>query len=85
MRDGHPKCGKNFCVLLCVTGLPQEALENLKARAANKDDRLSRAIIIDPASASQFFERFGLSTIVEASKLPLESSKAAAKMTGDTL
>jgi hypothetical protein len=85
MRDGHPKCGKNFCVLLCVTGISQEALDNLKTRAANKDDRLSRAIIIDPASASQFFERFGLSIIVEASKLSPVSSKAAAKMTKNTM
>jgi hypothetical protein len=51
-----------------LRGLPREALETIKARAANKDDRLSRAIIVDPASPSQFFERFGLSVIVEASK-----------------
>jgi hypothetical protein len=54
-------------VLLCVTGLPQEMLEKIKARAANKDDRLSRAIIVDPTSASQFFERFGLSIVMEES------------------
>jgi hypothetical protein len=85
MRGGAPMGDKQFCVLLCVTGLPQEALEEIKARAANKDDRLSRAIIIDPASASQFFERFGLSIVVEASKLSLESSKAAANVTEDAL
>jgi hypothetical protein len=64
---GHAKGGK-FRVLLCVTGLSQEARESIKKRAANKKDRLSRAIIVDPASASQFFERFGLWTFVEALK-----------------
>jgi hypothetical protein len=64
---GHTE-GDKFRVLLCVTGLSQEALESIKLRAANKDDRLSRAIIIDSTSASQFFERFGLRTFVEAMK-----------------
>jgi hypothetical protein len=64
---GHKKRGK-FRVLLCVAGLPQEALESVKRRAANKKDRLSRSIIIDPASAPQFFERFGLWTFLEALK-----------------
>jgi hypothetical protein len=58
----------NFRVLLCVNGLSQEALDTIKKRAANKDDCLSRAIIIDAASASQLFERFGLWTCVEALK-----------------
>jgi hypothetical protein len=64
---GHTEGGK-FCVLLCVTGLSQAALMSIKQRAANEDDRLSRAIIIDPASASQFFERVGLWPFVEALK-----------------
>jgi hypothetical protein len=64
---GHPNVGE-FRVLLCVTGVSPEALEGIKTRAANKDDRLSRAIIVDPASAPQFFERFGLWTFVEALK-----------------
>jgi hypothetical protein len=83
MRGGHPNGSKKFRVLICATGLPQEALEEIRARAVNNADRLSRAIIIDPASASQFFERFGLSIVVEASNLSLESSKAAAQMTDD--
>jgi hypothetical protein len=66
MKD-HTNVGE-FRVLLCVTGLSPEALDSIKTRAANKDDRLSRAIIIDPASASQFFERSGLWTFVEALK-----------------
>jgi hypothetical protein len=66
-RGLHQKGDKKFRVLLCVTDLPQAALETIKARAANKDDRLSRAIIIDATSASQLFEWFGLSLAVEAS------------------
>jgi hypothetical protein len=76
---GHTE-GDKFRVLLCVTGLSQEALESIKQRAANKDDRLSRAIIVDPASASQFFERFGLWTFMEALKYcRLDTSKQQQK------
>jgi hypothetical protein len=61
----HTDVGK-FCVLLHVAGLSHQALESIKTRAANKDDRLSNAVIIDAASASQLFERFGLWTFVDA-------------------
>jgi hypothetical protein len=64
---GHAE-GDKFRVLLCLSGLPQEARDTIKTRAANRDDRLSRSIIIDPASAPQIFERFGLWTFVEALK-----------------
>jgi hypothetical protein len=75
----HTKRG-NFRVLICATGLPQEALDSIKKRAANKQDRLSRSIIVDPASAPQFFERFGLWTFMEALKYcRLDTSKQQQK------
>jgi hypothetical protein len=76
---GHTKRGK-FRVLICARGLPQEALDSIKKRAANKKDRLSRSIIVDPASAPQFFERFGLWTFMEALKYcRLDTSKQQQK------
>jgi hypothetical protein len=60
--------GDKFRVLLCVTGLSATAIESIETRAKNADDPLSRAIIIDTATASQFFERLGVFILVETLK-----------------
>jgi hypothetical protein len=68
LMRGHME-GDKFRVLLCVTGLSSEALEDIKERASSKTDRLRYAIIINAASASQFFERLGVFFFVQAAKL----------------
>jgi hypothetical protein len=51
---------KNVRVLICATGLSPTAIETIRKRAADANDPLSRAIIIDTATASQFFDRLGV-------------------------
>jgi hypothetical protein len=58
--------GGNFRVLLCVTGLSPTAIESIKKRAQNANDPLSRAIIVDTATAPQFFERLGVFVLAKA-------------------
>jgi hypothetical protein len=67
MRTGGEK---KVRVLLCVTGLSTTAVEKIKKRAADASDPLSRAIIIDTATASQFFDRLGVFVFGEALKDP---------------
>jgi hypothetical protein len=62
--------GEKIRVLLCATGLPPTAIERIKERAADANDPLSRAIIIDTATASQFFDRLGVFVFGEALKDP---------------
>jgi hypothetical protein len=61
---------KNVRVLICVTGLSPTAIETIRKRAADANDPLSRAIIIDTATASQFFDRLGAFVFDEAVKDP---------------
>jgi hypothetical protein len=61
---------KKVHVLLCVTGLSTTAVEKIKKRAADANDPLSRAIIIDTATATRFFDRLGVFVFGEALKDP---------------
>jgi hypothetical protein len=61
-----PHMGDHFRVLLCVKGLLPQTIETIKKRAQDANDPLSRAIVIDTASASQFFDRLGVLMLVEA-------------------
>jgi hypothetical protein len=65
----HPG-GEKVRVLICVTGLSSTTIKRIRKRAADENDPLSRAIIIDTATASQFFDRLGVFGFGEALKDP---------------
>jgi hypothetical protein len=62
--------GEKGRVLICATGLSPTAIERINKRAADANDPLSRAIIIDTATATQFFDRLGAYVFGEALKDP---------------